>query len=109
MYNDEKLSAISHLVGAALALAGMVLLVVYASSTGDRWKIASVTVYGACLFLMFLFSTLYHSFRGTTKDVFQRLDHIGIFLLIAGTYTPYTLILMRETSGFLILGLVWGL
>ena len=55
VYNDEKLSAISHLVGAALALAGMVLLVVYASSTGDRWKIASVTVYGVCLFFMFLF------------------------------------------------------
>ena len=109
MYKGEKLNAISHLVGAALALIGMVLLVVFASLTGDHWKIASVTIYGACLFLMFLFSTLYHSFRGKTRDVFQRLDHIGIFLLIAGTYTPYTLILMRETSGFLILGLVWGL
>lgn len=109
MYKGEKLNSISHLVGAVFALAGWVVLIVFASLTGDAYKIVSATVYGLCLFLMFLFSTLYHSFRGGPKKVFQIFDHIAIFLLIAGTYTPYCLVPLRETSGWLIFGLVWSL
>ncbi len=109
MYKGEKINSISHLVGAAFALVGWFLLVAFAARTGDFWKIVSAIIYGLCLFLMFLFSTLYHSFRGTPKKVFQVFDHIAIFLLIAGTYTPFTLVLLRETSGWLIFALVWTL
>ena len=108
MYKGEKLNSISHLVGASLALGGWVVLIVFGALSGDGWKLASSIVYGLCLFLMFLFSTLYHSFRGTPKQVFQVFDHVAIFLLIAGTYTPYTLVVLRDTSGWLIFGLVWG-
>ncbi len=109
MYKGEKINSISHLVGASLALVGMVLLIVFASLTGDPWKIGSAIVYGLSLFLMFLFSTLYHSFRGTAKVVFQRLDHVGIYLLIAGTYTPYCLLVLRESAGFRVLIAVWSI
>ena len=109
MYKGEKINSISHLVGASLALAGWVVLIVFASFTGDVYKIVSAIVYGLCLFLMFLFSTLYHSCRGGPKKVFQVFDHVAIFLLIAGTYTPYCLVTLRDTSGWLIFGLVWGL
>ncbi len=109
MYKGEKLNSISHLVGAVFALAGWVLLIVFSSFTGDAYKIVSATIYGLCLFLMFLFSTLYHSFQGGPKKVFQVFDHIAIFLLIAGTYTPFCLVPLRDTSGWLIFGLVWSL
>lgn len=108
MYPGERTNSISHLVGAALALAGAIAMVVFAALSGDGWKLASATVYGVCLFLTFLFSTLYHSFRGTPKRVFERLDHIGIYLLIAGTYTPYCLVVLRDASGLTILAVVWG-
>lgn len=109
MYKGEKINSISHLVGASFALIGWVVLIVFASFTGDAYKIVSAVVYGLCLFLMFLFSTLYHSFQGGPKKVFQVFDHIAIFLLIAGTYTPYCLVPLRDTSGWLIFGLVWSL
>ena len=109
MYKGEKINSISHLVGASLSLAALVLLVIKGVESGDSYKLTSAIIYGIGQFLMFLFSTLYHSFKGTPKAVFQRFDHIGIFLLIAGTYTPFTLVLMRETSGTMILSVVWGL
>ena len=109
MYKGEKINSISHLVGASLALIGWILLIVFAGFTGDPWKIVSASIYGLCLFLMFFFSTMYHSFQGTPKKIFQIFDHIAIFLLIAGTYTPFTLVLMRNGMGWWIFGLVWGL
>ncbi|MCB1309074.1 MAG: hemolysin III family protein [Leptospiraceae bacterium] len=109
MYKGEKINSISHLVGAALSLGGWVVLIVFASLTGDKWRIISAVIYGFTLFLMFLFSTLYHSFRNRPKYVFRILDHIAIYLLIAGTYTPFCLVLLRDGSGWLIMGLVWGL
>ena len=108
MYKGEKLNSISHLVGASLALIGMVVLIVFAARTGNGWKLAGAITYGVCLFLMFLFSTLYHSLRGTPKHVFQRFDHIGIYLLIAGTYTPYCLVTLRDSAGPYILATVWS-
>ena len=108
MYRGELTNSISHLVGAVLAFAGMVLLTVFSAFSHDPWKLGSALVYGLTLLLMFVFSTLYHSLRGTPKAVFQRFDHISIYLLIAGTYTPYCLVVLREDTGWTILAIVWS-
>jgi hemolysin III len=109
MYKGEKFNSITHLVGASLVLLAVTPVIVWTSFTGDILKIICLSVYGGSLFLLYLFSTLYHSFRGKAKEVFQRLDHIGIFLLIAGTYTPFTLIALKGLKGYLIFGFVWTL
>ncbi|MDH5572292.1 MAG: hemolysin III family protein [Gammaproteobacteria bacterium] len=109
MYQGERFNSITHLVGAALALAGAVILIVYASLQGDVWKIVSFSVYGASLFLLYFLSTLYHSLRGHWKVIFQKLDHISIYLLIAGTYTPMTLVALKGTWGWSLFGVVWAL
>ena len=109
MYHGERFNSISHLVGATLALAGVVVLVVLASWKGDPWKIVSFSIYGASLFLLYTLSTLYHSLRGRAKDIFRKLDHIAIYLLIAGTYTPLTLVTLRGAWGWSLFGIIWGL
>jgi len=109
MYPGERFNSISHLLGAVLALAGLVVLVVVAARQGDAWKIVSFSLYGATLFLMYGFSTLYHSLRGRAKTIFRRFDHLAIYLLIAGTYTPFTLVTLRGVWGWSLFGVVWGL
>ncbi|MBP7280944.1 MAG: hemolysin III family protein [Leptospiraceae bacterium] len=109
MYKGEKINSISHLVGASLSLVGWILLIIFSSLTGDPWKIVGCTIYGFSLFFMYLFSTLYHSFKGRAKTVFQIFDHIAIYILIAGTYTPITLVTLRGKMGWIIFGLVWGI
>ena len=109
MYKGERFNSISHLIGAAAAIAGLVVLVVLASRQGAPAKIVSFSVYGLTLFLLYLFSTLYHSFRGKAKRVFQKLDHVAIYLLIAGTYTPITLVALRGAWGWSVFGVIWGL
>ena len=109
MYQGEKLNSITHLLGAIIALAGMVVLVVFASLQGDAWKIVSFSIYGTSLFLLYLFSTLYHSTKGRVKAVFKKLDHIGIYLLIAGTYTPFVLVTLSGGWGWSLFGVIWGL
>ena len=109
MHKDERLNSLSHLIGAVAALAGLVVLVVFASLKGDPWKIVSFSIYGFCLFLLYLFSTFYHSLQGKAKIVFRKLDHLAIYLLIAGTYTPFTLVSLRGAWGWSIFGVVWGL
>lgn len=109
MYYGERFNAISHLLGAVLALAGTVVLVVLAAFGGDPWKIVGVAVYGASLVLMYSSSTLYHSVRGRAKDVLRKLDHQSIYLLIAGSYTPFCLVTLRGPWGWSLLGVVWGL
>ena len=109
MYHGERFNGISHLVGAALALAGLVVLVVLASLQGDPWKIVSFSIYGASLFLLYALSTLYHSLRGRAKQIFMKLDHIAIYLLIAGTYTPFTLVTLRGVWGWTLFVIIWGL
>jgi hemolysin III len=109
MYHGERFNSISHLVGATLALAGLVVLVVYASLQGDPWKIVSFSIYGASLFLLYTLSTLYHSLRGRAKQIFRKLDHVAIYLLIAGTYTPFTLVTLRGTWGWTLFVIIWGL
>ena len=109
MYHGERLNAISHLIGAVAAPSGMLVLVIPASLDGDPWKIVSFTVYGASLVALYTFSTLYHSLRGKAKALFRKLDHHSIYLLIAGSYTPFTLVTLRDELGYLIFGVVWAL
>jgi hemolysin III len=109
MYYGEKFNALTHIVGAMLALAGAVVLVVLAALGGDPWKVVSVSIYGATLVLLYSFSSLYHSLRGRAKDVLRELDHHSIYLLIAGSYTPFCLVTLRGPWGWSLLGAVWAL
>ena len=109
MYRGERFNGITHLVGAALALAGLALLVTLAARQGDPWKIVSFSLYGATLFMLYGFSTLYHSLRGRAKAIFRRFDHLAIYLLIAGTYTPFALVTLRGGWGWSLFGVIWGL
>ncbi len=110
MYPGERFNSISHLVGAVLALIGVTVLVTQAGIEGGATRIISFAVYGVTLFLLYLFSTLYHSLRGRAKAIFQTLDHHAIYLLIAGTYTPFTLVALQgSTTGWWLFGAVWGL
>jgi hemolysin III len=110
MYYGEKLNSISHLVGAAWALVGLGALLTIGIQSRDPWIISSFSVFGFTLVLLYTMSTLYHSFHPPKlKDIFQLLDHVAIYLLIAGTYTPYMLVSLRDGNGFLILAIIWGL
>jgi hemolysin III len=109
MYRGEKLNSITHLAGMALAVAGLVVLVVSAGRQGDPWKIVSFSIYGATLVALYFFSALYHSTRGKAKTVLQKLDHVAIYLLIAWTYTPFTLVTLRGAWGWSLFGIVWAL
>lgn len=110
MEHGEKFNTYSHLAGALLALAGAVVLVVLGALSGDVWKIVSFSIYGATLVLMYSFSTLYHNAaHGTVKLILQKLDHNAIYLLIAGSYTPFTLVSLRGPWGWSLSAVVWGL
>ena len=109
MYEGERFNSISHLIGAILGLGGTAVLVSVAGAHGDATRIVSFSVYGFTLFLLYLFSTLYHSLRGRAKRVFQVLDHHAIYLLIAGTYTPFSLVGLGGATGWWVFGAVWGL
>ncbi|MBI5450810.1 MAG: hemolysin III family protein [Gammaproteobacteria bacterium] len=109
MYKGERFNGISHLIGAVCALAGTAVLVSFAAIDGDARRIIVFSVYGFTLFLLYLISTLYHSLRGRAKRIFQMLDHQAIYLLIAGTYTPYTLLVLKGTLGWWMFGIIWGL
>lgn len=109
MYYGERFNSISHLIGAALAALGTVLLIALAARTGDPWKITSFSIYGAMLLVMYIASTLYHSLRGRAKRIWGTLDHCSIYLLIAGSYTPFALVSLRGAWGWALLGAVWGL
>jgi len=109
LYQGERLNSITHLVGAALAIAGLVILVSSAAAKGDTWKIVSFSIYGTTLVALYTFSTLYHSFQGKVRLFFQKLDHAAIYLLIAGTYTPFTLVSLRGPRGWTMFGIIWGL
>lgn len=109
MYHGERFNGYSHLVGTVLAIAAVTVLISYGATKGDTWKVVSFSVYGATLVALFSFSTLYHSTRGMTKRVFRKFDHSAIYLLIAGTYTPFTLITLRGAWGWALFGIVWGL
>ncbi len=109
MYKGERFNGISHLIGAVAAAAGLVVLVVFAAQQGDPWRIVSFSIYGTTLLLLYTISTLYHSLRGRAKEIFRVLDHNSIYLLIAGTYTPFTLVTMHGVWGWSLFGVIWGL
>jgi len=110
MIKSERFNSISHLIGAVLALAGAVVLVVVASRGGDTRRIVSFSIYGATLFLLYLISTLYHGLpTGRAKHVFRVLDHQAIYLLIAGSYTPFTLVTLDGIVGWWLFGAIWGM
>ena len=95
IYQGERFNSISHLIGAVLSVVGASVLVTLASVQGDVTKIVSTSIYGGMLVLLYTISTLYHSFQGRSKKILQKLDHMAIYLLIAGTYTPFTLITLH--------------
>ena len=109
MYPGERFNSYTHLLGTVLAIAGTVVLIVIASLQGDPWKIVSFSVYGTSLILLYSASSVYHSTRGRAKRVFQKLDHSAIYLLIAGTYTPFALVSLGGGWGWSLFGVIWGL
>jgi hemolysin III len=109
MYYGERLNSYTHLAGTLLAAVGAPLLLVLAARSGDAWKIVGCSIYGATLFLLFGTSTLYHSAHGRAKVILRKLDHCSIYLLIAGTYTPFALVTLRGAWGWTLFGLAWGL
>ena len=107
---EEIMNAITHGVGAGLGIAATVLLIIRAAFRADAMAIVAVAIYGASLIILYTMSTLYHSLTNSTaKHVFRIFDHCTIFVLIAGTYTPYTLVTLRGALGWTIFGILWGL
>jgi hemolysin III len=107
---EEVAHAVTHGVGLAAAIAGLVVLVVLAAATRDPWRITACAVYASTLVLLYGASTLYHALSATrARAVFRVLDHSAIFLLIAGTYTPFALVSLRGPWGWTLFGIVWGL
>ncbi|WP_426211523.1 PAQR family membrane homeostasis protein TrhA [Pseudomonas sp. TWR2-1-1] len=109
MYHGEKFNAWTHLVGAILAAAGSIWLLVMASLDGSPQKIISVAIYGVTLVLLYSVSTVYHSVRGRSKVIMQKFDHLSIYLLIAGSYTPFCLVTLHGPWGWSLFGIVWGM
>lgn len=110
MYRGERFNSITHLVGAVLALMGFGALLAVAINTRDLATVVSFSVFGFTLVLLYTMSTLYHSFYPPRlKKVFRKLDHVTIYLLIAGTYTPYMVVSLGDNGGYWMLSLVWGL
>ena len=107
---EEVVHALTHGIGALLSVAGLTAMVVRTSFSGDAFRIVGASVFGASMVLLYTSSTLYHSVRGPRlKRVFRVFDHICIYLLIAGTYTPFTLVSLRGGWGWSLLAIIWGL
>ncbi|PKL23223.1 MAG: hemolysin D [Spirochaetae bacterium HGW-Spirochaetae-3] len=106
---EEIANAITHGVWSLLSIAGLVVLIVSASVRGDAWHVVSFIVFGFCAVLLFTMSTLYHAIRAPrAKRVLKVMDHASIYALIAGTYTPFALTVLRPTIGWTVFGIVWG-
>jgi len=110
MHVGERFNSISHLVGAILSLAGLATLVTMGALEGDAYKVVSFAVYGAMLCALYFVSTAYHWVRSPRhKAILQKCDHLAIYLLIAGSYTPFTLVTLRGPWGWSLFGVSWGL
>ena len=109
MYPGERFNSFTHLAGAVLAVAGSAVLVAQASPTRDTWKILGVSVFGLTMVLLYAASTLYHSLQGPAKQFWAKMDHCAIYLLIAGTYTPFALIGLQGTWRWALLSAIWAL
>ena len=107
---EEIANAITHGIGAVLSIVGLTLLIVLSSLEGTPWHVISFTIYGVTMLLLYVSSTLVHSFpEGKVKDLFEIFDHSSIYLLIAGTYTPFLFIAVKGTTGWTLFGIVWGI
>jgi len=105
----ERFNGLSHLAATLLAATGVSLLLALSARAMDAWQVTGIAIYGATLLFLFGVSTLYHSTRGRAKAVLRKLDHCAIYLLIAGTYTPFALVTLRGAWGWSLLGVAWGL
>lgn len=109
-FGEELANTLTHGIGALLSIAALVLMVVFSAMYGDAWHITSVSIYGATLILLYSASALYHGIpMPRVKNILQKIDHASIYLLIAGTYTPFTLVSLRGSWGWTLFGLVWGI
>ena len=107
---EEIANAVTHGIGTLLSIAALVLLIVFSVEKGDEWYVVSYTIYGSSMFILYLGSTLYHSITNVkAKRIFRIFDHASIYLLIAGTYTPFTLTVLRSSVGWVIFAIVWTL
>jgi len=110
MAYQEKANTVTHGIGAVLSIAGFIVLLFMAITKGNIWQIISFSIYGSTLVILYLMSTIYHGLLNTRiKRTFQVFDHSAIYLLIAGSYTPITLISLRGPWGWTLFGLVWGI
>ncbi len=106
---EEIMNAVTHGIGIALSIAGLVILVVFAAIYGDAWKVVSSAIYGASMIVLYTASTLYHSFSKTkAAKKLNMFDHISIYYLIAGSYTPFMLVNLRGAWGWSIFGVIWA-
>jgi hemolysin III len=107
---EEIVNAITHGIGVLLSITALVFLILKSVSTGSTFHVVTYTIYGATMILLYLSSTLVHSFpEGKAKDIFEIFDHSAIYLFIAGTYTPFTLIVIDGAMGWTLLSVVWGI
>ncbi len=109
MYKGERFNSFTHLIGAVLAFIGASLLISQAIQKNDLIKIIGFSVYGAMLIFLYMTSTIYHSVKGPRKNFFRQMDYISIYLMIAGTYTPFTLITLRGVWGWSLFTIIWTL
>lgn len=107
MYHGERFNSATHLLGLAMAMAGALVLMSQAMQSGDVRKIVGMAVFGVTMVLLYAASTFYHSIRGASKAFWAKADHCAIYLLIAGTYTPFTLVTLKGPMGSSILALEW--
>lgn len=106
---EEIFSAVTHGVGACLSIAALVVMIVAAGVFGTPWHLASAIIYGTTMFVLYMASTLYHAIQHAgARHVFKIIDHASIYLLIAGTYTPFTLLTIRNDGGWWLFGVIWG-
>jgi hemolysin III len=107
---EEKINIISHAIGFILSIVAFVLLVAHANLHGDVWHIVSFSIFGASLIILYAASTFYHSAKKSElRNRLKIIDHASIYVLIAGTYTPFTLVTLKGTIGWVIFGISWGL
>ncbi len=107
---EEKINIISHAIGFILSIVALVLLVTHAILLGDVWQIVSFSIFGASLIILYAASTFYHSAKKSElRNRLKIMDHASIYVLIAGTYTPFTLVTLKGTIGWVLFGISWGL
>lgn len=109
MYKGERFNSFSHLAGVLAAVIGSAALIWPVLQSGEGWKLLGFSVYSVSLLALYVFSTLYHSTTGPHKALYRQLDHLAIYLLIAGTYTPFLVVTLRESGGWWMFAIIWSL